>query len=189
MLKKYWKLIAIMVLVGAVLCVAASVEKGKKKAKQLAPSEAAKEQEAAERKVTEAEVPAAALAALKKLAAGAEITEFAEEIEYSHTFYEGSWKNPAGANMDVIVTPTGDLVEIEEQMSTDQVPAAVLKMAQSAAGKDTPLTLEKKTTILYEVKFQKDDSLHELLLSPDGRHVEEKVEKGTLSEEEKEEEK
>jgi len=171
MLKRHWKLVAVMILLGVMLCAATYV------------AQAAKEGEAeadeAERQVTEAEVPAAALAALKKLAAGAEITEFAEEIEHGSTFYEGSWKNPSGANMDVIVTPTGDLVEIEEQVSTDQVPAATLKTARKAAGKKAELAFEKKTMILYEVKFSKDDSRHELLLTPDGRRVEEEVEKKT----------
>ena len=132
----------------------------------------------AERKVTEKKVPKAALAALKKLARGAEITEFAEEIEYGHTFYEGSWKARSGTKMDVLVTPTGDLVEIEEQVDAEKVPAAALKAARKAAGKDAQLAFEKKTMILYEVKFAKGDSRHELLLTPDGRRVEEEVEKG-----------
>jgi hypothetical protein len=110
--------------------------------------------------------------------AGAEITNFAEEIEHGSTFYEGSWKTPAGANMDVLVTPTGDLVEIEEQISIDKVPAAALKVARKAAGKEIELAFEKKTMILYEVKFQKGENRHELLLTPDGRRVEEAVEKG-----------
>jgi len=172
-----WKPVAFMVLVGVMLCVAASEQKGKKKPEQLAPPEAAQEKEV-ERKITEAEVPEAALATLKKLAAGAEIVEFTEEVEYGSTFYEGTWKNPAGANVDVLVTATGDLVEIEEQISTDQVPAAALKVARKAAGKKVELAFEKKTMFLYEVKFQKDDMGYELLLSPDGRKVEEEVTKG-----------
>lgn len=176
---RHWKLVAVMVLVGVMLCTAAYVAQAAKAGEAKVGEAKAGEAEAdeAERQVTKAEVPAAALAALKKLAAGAEITEFAEEVEHGSTFYEGSWKNPSGANMDVIVTPTGDLVEIEEQVSTDQVPAATLKAARKAAGKGTQLAFEKKTTILYEVKFTKDESLHELLLTPDGRRVEEGVEK------------
>ena len=170
---RYFKPVVIVVTVGILACVAAYAKKGK----QSASPKAAEEQEV-ERKITEAEVPAAALAALKKLAAGAKITEFAEEIEHGHTFYEGSWKNPSGANVDVVVTPTGDLVEIEEQVSIDKVPAATLKAARKAAGKGIQLAFEKKTMFLYEVKFQKGDIGHELLLTPDGRRVEEEVEKG-----------
>ena len=139
-----------------------------------------------ERKVTEADVPEAALAMLRKLAGRAKITEFAEETEYGHTFYEGSWKSQSGANMDVLVTKSGDLVEIEEQVDTDKVPAAVLKAARKAAGKGARLVCEQKTMILYEVKFSKDNNRHELLLTPDGRRVEEEVEKGKSYDEEEE---
>jgi len=139
-----------------------------------------------ERQVTKADVPKAALAMLKKLAGPAKITEFAEETEYGHTFYEGSWKSQSGANMDVLVTKSGDLVEIEEQVDTDKVPAAVLKAARKAAGKGARLVCEQKTMILYEVKFSKDNNRHELLLTPDGRRVEEEVEKDKSDDEEEE---
>jgi len=135
-----------------------------------------------ERKVTEAQVPEAALEMLKKLAAGSKITEFAEEMENGHTFYEGSWQSPLTGQMDVLVTPTGDLVEIEEQVDADNVPPGALKAARKVAGKDAELAFEKKTMILYEVKFTKGESRHELLLTPDGRRVEEEVEKGKASE-------
>ncbi len=136
-----------------------------------------------ERQVKKEQVPKAALATLKKLAGRAEITEFAEEIEHGHTFYEGSWKSRSGANIDVLVTKSGDLVEIEEQVDTDKVPSAVLKAARKVAGKGAKLTFEQKTMILYEVKFSKDNSRHELLLTPDGRWVEEEVEKGKSDDE------
>lgn len=141
-----------------------------------------------ERKVTEAQVPAAALATLKKLAGRATITEFAEEIEHGHTFYEGSWQAPSRGKMDVLVTASGDLVEIEERVTADQVPEAVLKAAGKAAGKGAKLGLEKKTMLLYEVKFRKGNRRHELLLTPDGRLVEEEVEKGKRHRNEDEEE-
>jgi hypothetical protein len=177
MRREHWKLVAVMILLAVMLCAATYARKSKDKGKRASPAEAVQPNEA-ERQVTKAEVPEAALTAIKKLAAGAEITNFAEEIEHGSTFYEGSWKTPAGANMDVLVTPTGDLVEIEEQISIDKVPAAALKVARKAAGKEIELAFEKKTMILYEVKFQKGENRHELLLTPDGRRVEEAVEKG-----------
>jgi uncharacterized membrane protein YkoI len=131
-----------------------------------------------EREVTEAQVPPAALAALKKLAGGAKITEFAEEIEHGSTFYEGSWKTAAGTNVDALVTPAGDLVEIEEQVSPDQVPAAILAAVRKLSGPDARLFCEKKTMILYEVKFKKGDRRHEILYTPDGRTLEKDIEKG-----------
>jgi len=180
MRREHWKLVTVMILLAVMLCAATYARKGRDKGRRASRAEVNKPTEAvqpteAERQITETEVPEAALAALKKLAAGAEIYEFAEEVEYGHTFYEGSWKAPSGANMDVLVTPTGDLMEIEEQLSIDNVPAAALKIAKKKAGKETELAFEKKTMILYEFKFQKGGSQQELLLTPDGRRFNEEA--------------
>ena len=179
MRREHWKLIVVMVLLGAILCAATYARKRKEERRRSSPAEA-------EHKVTEAQVPAAALATLERLAAGAKITEFAEEVEHGHTFYEGSWKARSGAKMDVLVTKTGDLVEIEKQMGAKQIPAAVRKAARKAAGRGAELAFEKKTMILYEVKFQKGNSRHELLVTPDGRHVEHEVERVKRDEDEDE---
>lgn len=131
-----------------------------------------------ERTVQEAEVPKAALAALKTLAGTAAIKELAEEIEHGHKFYEGSWNGPNG-NVDALVTESGDLVEIEESFPADKVPSAVRAEAQKAAGKDAALTFEKKTIVMYEVHFKKDGKGQELILTPDARHHDEEgAEKG-----------
>jgi len=171
MKSKYWKLIAVMVFFGAMLCAA------------VYAAQAAKATDT-EHKLTEAEVPATALATLKKMAAGAKIFEFAEEVEDGHTFYEGSWKAPSGVQVDVLVTKTGDLVTIEEGVSANEVPADVLKAARQAAGSNTELTLERKTTILYEIKFEKAGAEQELLLTPNGDKVEEDTQKGPSDDDE-----
>jgi len=174
---KCLKIVMVVVLLGIMFCAASYAVKSGEGDEQTNSSEAVETGES-ERQVTEAEVPAAALAALKNLAGGAQITEFAEEIEYGHTFYEGSWKSPDGRNIDCLVTSTGDLVETEEEVQAGKVPAAVLKAAGKAAGEDTKLAFEKKTMILYEAKFQKGESGNELLLTPDGRRVEQETDKG-----------
>jgi len=46
------------------------------------------------------------------------------------------------------------------------------------------LAFEKKTMILYEVKFTKGEGRHKLLLTPDVRRVEEEVQKGKSREDE-----
>ncbi len=127
-----------------------------------------------ERSVKEAEVPPAALAALKKLAAGAAITEFAEEIEHGQKYYEGSWKGPNG-NIDALVTAVGDLVELEEVVPAENVPGPVRVEAQKDAGKDAKLMWEKKTVVMYEVHFKKNGKGHEMILTPDGRRFKEET--------------
>ncbi len=121
-----------------------------------------------ERAVKEAEVPAAALAALKTLAGSAPLTEFAEEIEYGHKFYEGSWKGPDG-NVDGLVTEFGDVVELEESVPADKVPAAVRAAVEKEAGKDAKVSFERKTLTLYEVHFRKDGKGREMMYTPDAR--------------------
>lgn len=121
-----------------------------------------------EHKVGQKEVPAAALAALQKLAGGSEITEFAEEVEHGHTFYEGSWKGPHG-NIDGLVTPKGDLVELEESIPAGMAPSAVRDEAKEMAGEGSSMSFEKKTMVLYEVHFKKDGHWHEQVFTPDGR--------------------
>lgn len=139
-----------------------------------------------ERSVKETEVPAAALGALKKLAGGAAITEFAEEIEHGHKFYEGSWKGADG-NVDALVTEAGDLVEIEEAVPTEKVPGPARAAVEREAGKDAKLAWEKKTLLLYEVHFKKDGKVRELILTPDGRRFhEEGVEKQDQDDEDEE---
>ena len=183
MKSKHLKLLAGLFLLAAVLFTAAyaehpNAEHPKQNDKQPPSAKPAEKAEAeTEREVTESQVPPAALATLKKMAAGAEITEFAEEVEHGSTFYEGSWETLTGVKTDVLVTPTGDLVEIEEKIPSDQVPAAVLAAARKEAGKDAKLTFEKKTMILYEAKFEKDQLRYELVLSPAGRQIKKETKK------------
>ena len=71
------------------------------------------------------------------------------------------------------MTESGDLVELEESVSADQVPAAVRAEAGSGAPLGATLTFEKKTTVFYEVHFQAGGQELEQLFTPDGRVVHE----------------
>ncbi len=160
-------MVIVLLLLAITLCLAGCAAPGQAKSAET------------ERKVTAGEVPKPALKTLQRRAREAEITEFAEEIEHGHTFYEGSWKNKrSGKNVDMLVTKTGAIVEIEEEVGIKAVPKAVSNAARQAAGKDVKLAFEKKTAILYEVKFTKNGKRHELLLTPDGRTIEEEIETG-----------
>ncbi len=150
-----------LVLLAALLVAAQDSKNGKATAKEQ------------EREVKLAEVPAAALAALQKLAGGAAFAEFAEEIEHGHKFYEGSWKGPDGNNVDALVTESGDVVEIEETIPAEKAPSSVRALAEKEAGKDAKVAYERKTLYLYEIKFRKDGKGREILLTADARRVDE----------------
>lgn len=125
-----------------------------------------------ERSIKEAEVPAPALAALKKLAGGGPLTEFAEEIEHGQKYYEGSWKGLEG-NIDALVTASGDVVEIEETITAAKAPASVRAAAEKEAGRDAKVSFEKKTLYLYEIHFKKDGKGREMIFTADGRRYHE----------------
>ncbi len=120
-----------------------------------------------ERKLTEKEVPPAALATLKKLAGAATITEFEEETEFGHKCYEAVWKGPGG-EIEAEVTADGELIELEEDITADQVPAAVKAAAEKEAGKDAKITYTRVTIHGYEVEFKKDGKGKEMTLTPGG---------------------
>ena len=123
-----------------------------------------------ERKISENEVPKAALDALKKLAGDHKFTEFAEETEHGHKFYEGSWAGATG-NVDAVVTEAGDLVVLEEIVPADKIPGAVAADAKKQSGGS--FTVEKKTMVLYEIHYKKDGKSQELILTPDARKFDE----------------
>jgi hypothetical protein len=131
-----------------------------------------------EREVTEDQVPKAAMETLRKLASGAKFTEFAEEVEHGHTFYEGSWKGADG-NVDALVTPDGSMVELEEMVPADKVPGAAREAFAKHAGKDAKLMLEKKTMILYEAHWTKNGKEEEMIVTPDGRRYYEDAASGS----------
>lgn len=129
-----------------------------------------------EKKVKEADVPKAALDALKKLANGAAFTDFAEEVEHGHKYYEGSWKGPDG-NVDGLVTEAGDVVELEESIPADKAPGIVRGAAERDAGKDAKVSYERKTVYLYEIHYKKGGKGHETIFMADGRVFHEEGEK------------
>jgi len=121
-----------------------------------------------ERRVKEAEVPAAALSALKKLAGANALAEIEEETENGQKTYEAEWRSGTG-HMEAAVTESGDLIELEESVASDAIPKAAIAAAQKAAGDKTPLRWVKKTFVVYEVQFKKDNRHHEVLYNAGGQ--------------------
>ena len=120
-----------------------------------------------ERRVKETEVPAAALIALKNLAGGHALTEIEEEIKGSQQIYEAEWRTPGGKRQ-AAVTDAGDLIELEESIGREAVPRVAAAAAQKVAGDKTPVRWTKKTFVVYEAKFTKDNRHQELLFNAAG---------------------
>jgi hypothetical protein len=123
--------------------------------------------EESERAVEAREVPPPALQALERLAGPATIDAFAEEVEHGRTFYEGSWQGASGRT-DALVTPAGDVVEVEEAIPESSVPAPVMAELRRAAG-EADVKVERKTLYVYEGHFDRHGKEQEIQFTPDGR--------------------
>lgn len=119
-----------------------------------------------ERRIAESDVPAAALAALKKAAAGAKFEELEEETTAGHKHYEAEWR-ANGAEVEMAVTADGDIIEMEEAIAADAAPAGVRAAAKAAAG-DAKFTVSKLTITVYEVEYSVAGKHHEKMFLADG---------------------
>ncbi len=119
-----------------------------------------------ERRIAETDVPAPALAALKKAAAGAKFEELEEETISGHKHYEAEWRT-SGGEVEMSVTAAGEIIEIEEELAADAAPAAVRAAAKAAAG-DTKFTVSKLTITIYEIEYTAAGKHHEKMFLADG---------------------
>lgn len=116
------------------------------------------------------QVPAAARKALMKHAGGAKITEVEREKEHGVVLYEAEWE-AGGREREAKVTADGDLIELEEVVGANEVPAAVRRAAGKMFGAGAKVEYEKKTITLYEVEAKVNGKEREVLLTPAGTVV------------------
>ena len=125
--------------------------------------------ETAEREVSESEVPAAALRALRQQAGGRPLVAFEEEIRNGRKYYEGEWEGETG-EQEATVTADGILIETEMDMTAEQVPQPVRRRARRLAG-DAEVCYARRNFVLYEIEYIENGEEREILLTPTGRHV------------------
>ena len=89
---------------------------------------------------------------------GATIKGFASEIEHGQTFYEVSL-NVNGHNKDVLIDKNGNVVEVEEEVALDSLPAQVQDALKKAAGAGTIENIESLTKngtlVAYEAHIKR----------------------------------
>jgi hypothetical protein len=119
-------------------------------------------------KVTLEQVPAAARRALEQQAGGARITEIEREVERGVTVYEAEWVDH-GTEREASVSADGELLEIEEEVTLDKVPAAVRAAIAKHIGAGAKMEIEKTTVVYYEVEATVDGKHKELYFSPAGQ--------------------
>ena len=126
---------------------------------------------AAEKRVKMASLPAAVQKTVQDQAKGATIRGLSKEIEDGKTFYEAELKIN-GHNKDVLIDPAGLVVEIEEEVALDSLPAAAKDAIQKRAAKGQIALVEavskNDSIVAYEAKIKTAGKTSEVRVNPDG---------------------
>ncbi|SRR5579871_138675 len=125
---------------------------------------------AAETKIEKKDLPAAVQKAADEQTKGAQIKGYSKEIEKGKTLYEVE-TSVNGHGRDLTFDATGKLVETEEEIAIDRVPAAAKAAIEKAStggklNKVEAVTHDNKT--VYEASITKGGKKSEVLFNGDG---------------------
>jgi uncharacterized membrane protein YkoI len=127
---------------------------------------------AADKPVKMADLPAAVQKTVEEQSKGAVIRGLSKEVENGKTYYEAELK-VNGHNKDLLIDPSGTLVEVEDEVALDSVPPAAKAALLKHAGKGKVLSVESvtkdQTVVAYEAKIKTaGGKTTEFKVSPEG---------------------
>jgi hypothetical protein len=123
-----------------------------------------------EKKVQLKDVPAAVRSAIEVETTNATLKGVSKETEHGQTFYEAETMRD-GRTRDLLFDERGTLVEVEEEVSLDSAPAAVMSALE---GKGRLVKLESVTKgamVTYEAHVSRNGKTSEIALDGNGRPV------------------
>jgi hypothetical protein len=127
-----------------------------------------------EKKIQRAQLPAAVEQTVARESDGATIKGFATEVEKGQRFYEASLV-VNGHTKDILIDKNGNIVEVEEQVSLDSLPASVQDALKQAAGKGTIQVVESLTKngslVAYEGHVKSGKKRFEIQVGPNGEKL------------------
>jgi hypothetical protein len=127
---------------------------------------------AQEKKIKRSDLPPAVEKTVAVQSAGATIRGFSTEKENGQTLYEAEL-TVNGHSKDISMTADGSIVEIEEQVSLDSLPAEVKAGLQAKAGNGKILRVESLTKkdklVAYEAKVETNGKKTEIQVGPNGK--------------------
>ncbi len=125
----------------------------------------------AEKRVKMESLPPAVQKTVHEQSQGATVRGLSQEVENGKTFYEAELKI-SGHNKDVLIDSAGSVVEIEEEVALDSLPAAAKGAIQKHAGKGHIVLVESVTKgnsiVAYEAKIKTAGKTSEVRVTPDG---------------------
>ena len=127
-----------------------------------------------ERPVKMKELPEAVRKAVQEQSKGAILRGLAKEIKDGNTYYEAEL-NVRGHRRDVLMDPSGAVVEIEEEVALASLPAEVQATIKKGAGKGKIFLVESITrnnaVEAYEAHVSTAGKQTEIKVSPEGRLI------------------
>ena len=129
---------------------------------------------AQEKKITREQLPAAVKQTVDRESQGAIVKGFATEVEHGQKLYEASL-TVNGHSKDILIDKTGNIVEVEEQVSLDSLPPAVQEALKKAAGSGTIEVVESLTKngklVAYEAQVRHGRKRSEIQVGPNGEKL------------------
>jgi len=126
---------------------------------------------ASEKKVKMEDLPPAVQATVREQSKGATIRGLSMEVEKGKTIYEAEL-TVNGHGKDVSIDASGAIVEVEEEVALESIPAAAKSALLKAAGAGKVLKVESvtqgSTVVAYEATVMKGTKRSEVRVKPDG---------------------
>jgi len=125
-----------------------------------------------EQKIKRSELPPAVQVSVKELSQGATIVGFTREREGGQDYYEAEM-NVNGHTRDVLMDASGKVVEVEEEVAFESLPAAVKSGLKTQAGSGKISKVESITKhdhlVAYEAEVLANDKRREVQVGSDGQ--------------------
>ena len=129
---------------------------------------------AQEKKITRKQLPPAVEQTVAREAEGATIKGFANEREHGQQFYEAS-VIVNGHHKDILIDAAGNVVEVEEEVAFDSLPAIVQEALKKRAGSGKITIVESLTKngqlVAYEAHVKHRMRRSEIQVGPNGEKL------------------
>jgi uncharacterized membrane protein YkoI len=127
---------------------------------------------AEEKKIKRADLPPAVEKTVAAQSVGATVKGFSKEIEKGQTYYEAELI-VNGHTKDILIDSNGAIVEVEEEVAMNALPAEVKAGLQAKAGEGKLVKVETLTKndklVAYEAQVTKGGKKSEVQVGPDGK--------------------
>jgi len=127
---------------------------------------------AQERKIKRSDLPPAVEKTVAAQSAGATVKGFSTEKEKGQIYYEAEMV-VNGHTKDILMDVNGAIVEVEEEVAMDALPAEVKVGLQAKAGEGKLVRVEtitkKDRLVAYEAQVTKGGKKSEVQVGPDGK--------------------